>query len=67
MPTFHNRNNEPFAWTDDDIAERALVEDNAVESEPAPFPDIPAEMPGIPLERDVPTVAVEDPAPYRVS
>eukprot|EP00956_Cyclotella_meneghiniana_P042119 scaffold248363_cov77-Cyclotella_meneghiniana.AAC.2 len=55
---FHNRNNEPFDWTDDD---EPLVADNAVEPviTPAPFPDIPAEMPGVPLERDMPTPAVE--------
>ena len=51
--TFRNRNNEDFAWDDD-----PLVSDNAIEPEIAPFPDLPAVLPGIELERDQPTPAV---------
>ena len=38
-----------------------LVNDNAPEPEPATYPDIPAEMPGVVLEANVP--AVESPTP----
>ena len=30
------------------------IEDNAIEPTPSPFPDIPAEMPGVEREREVP-------------
>eukprot|EP00984_Skeletonema_dohrnii_P033562 scaffold30483_cov78-Skeletonema_dohrnii-CCMP3373.AAC.1 len=46
---FHNRNNEPFSWTDEDENE-ILIEDNAIEPPIAPFPAIPAEEPGITLQ-----------------
>ena len=46
---FHDRNNQPYDWDDqNDI----LIEDNAVEPEPAKFPDIPAEMPGVERESE---------------
>ena len=35
-----------------------LVEDNAIEPTPAPFPDIPAEIPGVVRERDIPVTAM---------
>ena len=44
-----------------------LIEDNAVEPEPAKFPDIPAEMPGVERERDYANLpiapVVEEPGP----
>ena len=39
---FCDRNNQSFDW---DEQNEVLVEDNAVEPEPAAFPDISAEMP----------------------
>ena len=58
---FHNRHNKPFSWTDEDENE-ILIEDNAPESQIAPFPSIPAEEPGIPLAALSPPteVPVED-------
>lgn len=54
--TFADRNNNPFDW-DDEYEYKPLIEDNAVEDPPSPpFPDIPAEMPGVDLESDVPAV-----------
>jgi len=59
---FRDRNNNPYDWEEEhDI----LIEDNAIEQEepePAPYPDIPAEIPGVELERDQPAVTA-DPAP----
>ena len=41
-----------------------LIKDKAIEPTPAPFPDIPAEMPGVERERDVPlTIPVTAPIP----
>ena len=52
---FRDRNNNPYDWEEE---HDALIKDNAVEQEhePAPYPDIPAEFPGVPLERDQPAV-----------
>lgn len=61
---FRNRNNERFDWDDDE--EEPLIDDNAPEPDPptAQFPHIPAEFPGIQLERDLPTTGVApDPEP----
>ena len=58
---FRDRNNNPYDWEEEhDI----LIEDNAVEQEPepAPYPDIPAEIPGVELERDQPAIT-PDPEP----
>jgi hypothetical protein len=58
--SFRNRNNERFCW-DDDLDDEPLVEDNAPEPPAAPFPDIPAELPGIELEADAtPAVTPDD-------
>jgi hypothetical protein len=61
---FCDRHNQPFDWDDQN---EILIEDNAVEPEPAPFPDIPAEMPGVEKESDylnLPTTPIEEePAP----
>jgi hypothetical protein len=56
---WRNRNNEHFGW-DDDADDLPLIKDNAPEPEPpkAPFPDIPAKFPGIPLKRDEPTPTI---------
>ena len=46
-----DRNNNPYDWEEEhDI----LIEDNAIkqEPEPAPYPNIPAEIPGVELECD---------------
>jgi hypothetical protein len=53
--TFANRHNVPFDW-DEEYKQRPLIDDNAPEPEPAslPFPDIPAEMPGILYESEMP-------------
>jgi hypothetical protein len=48
---FANRHGDLFAWNEDvdnDMGENLVVE------EPSPFPDIPAEFPGVELERDIP-------------
>jgi hypothetical protein len=60
--SFRNRNNERFSW-DDDLLDEPLIEDNAPEPPSAPFPDIPAEMPGIELERDETPAVTPDEAP----
>lgn len=52
---FRNRNNMEFGWDEDD---EPMVEDNAIEPAPAPFPDVPAEFPGVPLTRDMPVDAI---------
>ena len=48
---FTNRSKEPYEWTDsvpeDDPNFQGLLEDDE-----APFPDISAELPGVPLEED---------------
>jgi hypothetical protein len=48
---FTNRSKEPYEWTDfvpeDDLDFQGLLEE-----EEAPFPDISAELPGVPLEED---------------
>ena len=55
---FYNRNNEPFDWSDE---QEILIEDNAPEPEPATYPDIPAETPGVTLESNVPAVITPSP------
>ena len=52
---FRDRNNNPYDWEEE---HDALIEDNVIEQEPepAPYPDIPAEFPGVQLERDQPAV-----------
>ena len=52
---FANRRNVEFDWSLED-EEEPLIEDNAVEPE-APYPDIPAEMPGVMTEEQVPAIA----------
>lgn len=54
MLRFCNRNNEPFEWSD---KKQPLIKDNASKPEPATFPDVPAETPGVVLESNVPAVA----------
>ncbi len=48
---FTDRSREPYDWTDsvpeDDPDFQGLLEDDA-----APFPDISAELPGVPLEEE---------------
>ena len=44
---------QSFNWTDE---QEALVENNAPEPEHTPYPDIPAEMPGMVLEANIPTL-----------
>ena len=58
---FRDRNDNPYDWEEE---HDALIEDNAVEPEPepAPYPDIPAEFPGVQLEWDQPVVT-PDPEP----
>ncbi|KAL7474817.1 hypothetical protein ACHAW6_002980 [Cyclotella cf. meneghiniana] len=56
---FCDRNNDPFDWTDE---QGPLIDDNAPDPEPAAFPDIPAEMPGVVLESSVPAM-VTPPCP----
>ena len=58
---FRNRKNKQFDWDMEDADEEALIEDNAVETLAAPFPDIPTEMPGIELEEYLITPIAEDP------
>jgi hypothetical protein len=55
---FCGRNNDPFDWMDE---QEPLVEDNVPDPEPTAFADIPAEMPGVVLESNVP--AIETPVP----
>ena len=55
---FRNRKNERFDWDMEDEDEEELIEDNAVDAEVAPFPDIPAEMPGVGLEEHLTTPLV---------
>ncbi|KAL7534452.1 hypothetical protein ACHAXR_007085 [Thalassiosira sp. AJA248-18] len=59
---FTNRNNEKYDWDDEDDVD--LIHDNVVELPTAPYPAIPAEMPGVRLESDllVPTVEDQEPA-----
>eukprot|EP00804_Cyclotella_cryptica_P030821 CCRYP_015076-RE/>CCRYP_015076-RE protein AED:0.49 eAED:0.25 QI:0/-1/0/1/-1/1/1/0/834 len=57
---FGNRNNDPYEW---DNGHEALVEDNAPEPEEAPFPDIPAETPGVEIEANVPALVTPPPPP----
>ena len=56
---FRNRNKEPFEWEDevpeDDSEFQGLLESKAT------FPDISAEIPGVSLESELPTTAVEEP------
>ena len=59
--TFKDRNNKPFSWEDTDADNSNLMADNAVEPE-APYPDIPAEMPGVRIATDLPVTAL-DPVP----
>ena len=58
---FANRQNIEFDWSLED--EQPLIEDN-VEEPDAPYPNIPAEMPGIVMEDDTvaPVTATETPA-----
>ncbi|KAL7503775.1 hypothetical protein ACHAXN_001516 [Cyclotella atomus] len=64
--TFANRHKVPFDW-DEEYEHRPLTADNAVKPKPAtlPYPDIPAEMPGILYESKMPeaTLLPDDPAP----
>ena len=55
---FKNRKNEDFAWDDDD---EDLINDNAEEPPSSPFPDIPAEMPGVEVDHEQGTNAIEEP------
>eukprot|EP00804_Cyclotella_cryptica_P021082 CCRYP_019384-RA/>CCRYP_019384-RA protein AED:0.40 eAED:0.40 QI:0/-1/0/1/-1/0/1/0/331 len=57
---FANRNNDPYEWDDE---QEPLVEDNAPEPEQAPFPDIPAETPGVEIEANVPALVTPLPPP----
>ena len=50
---FQNRKNKQFDWDMEDEGDDSLVEDNASDSEMAPFPDIPAKMPGVDLEEQL--------------
>jgi hypothetical protein len=63
--TFADRHNVPFDW-DEEYEHRPLIADNAIEPKPAtlPFPDIPAEMPGILYESEMPksTLLPDEPA-----
>jgi hypothetical protein len=64
--TFADRHNVPFDW-DEEYEQCPLIDDNAPEPEPTslPFPDIPAEMPGILYESEMPntTLLPDDPPP----
>jgi hypothetical protein len=53
--TFADRHNVPFAW-DEEYEHRPLIADNAVKAKPAalPYPDLPAEMPGILYKSEMP-------------
>ena len=55
---FKNRRNEDFSWNNDD---EDLITDNAIEPPSAPFPGIPAEMPGVEVDREQGTNAIEEP------
>ena len=57
-----NRRNIEFDWSLED--EQPLVDDNAEEPE-APYPNIPAETPGILMEEDIVTPVVEPEAGTR--
>ena len=59
---FANRQNIEFDWSIED--KQPLVDDNAEEPED-PYPNIPAETPGILMEEDVLTPAVEPEANTR--
>ena len=52
---FSNRNREPFPWNEMVDNETLIV------AEQASFPAMPAEMPGVELERNQPTTALETP------
>ena len=57
---FCDHHNEPFEWTDE---HESLIEDNAADPEPVPFPVIHVEMPGVAMEShdvDLPTPAAEE-------
>jgi hypothetical protein len=49
---FANRHGDVFSWNDDVDNEHG---EGLVVDEIAPFPEIPAEFPGVDLERDIPT------------
>ena len=51
-----DRNKQPFSW--DDESEQETMVKELVEPEMTPIPEIPAEMPGVSLERNQPTPAV---------
>jgi hypothetical protein len=55
---FCNRNNEPFEWMDE---QEPLMEDNVQDPEPAAYADVPAEIPGVVLESNVPAIATPPP------
>jgi hypothetical protein len=55
---FCNRNNDSFNRTNE---HETLINDNAPNLEPAVYPDIPAEMPGVVLESNVPAVETSPP------
>jgi hypothetical protein len=58
MLRFCDRNNDPFEWSDE---QQPLIEDNTPEPEPATYPDVPAETPGVVLEANVQAVATPPP------
>ena len=57
--TFANRQNIPFDWDKEYKLTPVLIKDNAVKPTPAPFPNIPAEMPGVELEANMPLTALQ--------
>jgi hypothetical protein len=59
--TFADRHNIPFDW-DEEYEFTPLIADNAPEPTPTPFPDIPAEFPGVEYESNLPVVT-PDPEP----
>ena len=64
---FRNRKNKQFNWDIEEEDEEALIEDNAVESLAAPYPDIPAEMPWVELEEYLTTPIAADPEPEQAT
>ena len=58
--SFADRNNDPYNW---DEEQSPLIEDNAPDPDPATYPDIPAETPGVTLEANVPAVVTPPPPP----
>ena len=48
-----------FDWDQEDEDKQPLIEDNDVEIEETPFPNIPAEMPGVELEEHLTSTLTE--------